>query len=652
LARELVIGNGKLIIAFDNRMRIRDFFYPMVGLENHLSGHQFRIGIWVNNKFSWLGDNWKITMQYLPDTLVSKCKAVNEELEIELDVNDTVHYFLDIYLKTITVRNLSNTKKEIKIFFSQDFHIYGTDTGDTVMYEPNSKSIIHYKRKRYFLINGLTDQNSGIYQYATGYKESNEKEGTWKDAEDGELQGNPIAQGSVDSTVSFKLDIQPHASNTLYYWITCGEKMGEVSDLSSKVKNIGVDQLFLETENYWSAWANKQDIDLSMLPRDIRRLYKTSLLIMRTHVDNGGAIIASCDSDILEFNRDTYSYVWPRDGALTALAFDMAGFQEVSPLFFQFCNEVIDSRGFFYHNYLSDGSIGSNWHALINENGQPQLPIQEDETALVLLTLWKHFQKYHDVEFIGKVYENLVIKASEFLLEHRDKKTGLPKLSYDLWEEKMGVFTATTAVVCEALTAAAEFAKVFYDSKKHDILSQASALMKEGMIKYLYDKKLDRFIKAIYPDGSRDTIADSSLSFLFVYGPFKADDNMVIKTMDALIKKLWINTDLGGMARYEEDNYYRVSNKVPGNPWFVSNLWLARWHIAMAKTVTELKKGMDILSWVAGRSLQSGVLGEQFDPFTGKSISVQPLIWSHAEFVITTCEYIEKYKILASMNSV
>jgi len=154
--------------------------------------------------------------------------------------------------------------------------------------------------------------------------------------------------------------------------------MEEVEDLASKVKNIGVEQLFLETENYWSAWVNKQDVDLSMLPRGIRKLYKTSLLIMRTHVDNGGAIIASCDSDILQFNRDTYSYVWPRDGALTAMAFDMAGFQEVSRLFFQFCNEVISHRGFFYHNYLSDGSYGSNWHALIDANGQPQLPIFEE----------------------------------------------------------------------------------------------------------------------------------------------------------------------------------------------------------------------------------------------------------------------------------
>jgi GH15 family glucan-1,4-alpha-glucosidase len=649
VARELVIGNGKITIAFDNRMRVRDFFYPMVGLENHLSGHEFRMGVWTNNKFSWIGDEWKITMRYLPDTLVGKCLAKNDELGIELELNDAVHSSLNVYLKKMVVRNVSTSKREIRVLFSQDFHIYGTDTGDTAMYSPTSQSIIHYKRKRYFLINGLTDRNRGIYQFATGYKESLGREGTWKDAEDGDLQGNPIAQGSVDSVVSFKLEMLPESTSTLYYWIACGENLEEVETLNSKVINAGVEQLLLETENYWSAWVNKRDMDLTRLPSDIRKLFKTSLLLMRTHVDDGGAIIASCDSDILQFNRDTYSYVWPRDGALTALAFDAAGFQEVSRLFFEFCNNVISQTGFFYHNYLSDGSLGSNWHSLIDSKGQPQMPIQEDETALVILALWKHFQKYRDVEFIRKVYDNLVVAASEFLLNYKDEKTGLPKPSFDIWEEKIGLFTATSATVCSALIAAAEFAKVFYDSQRHELLNQAAAQMKEGMLKYLYDRQLERFIKAIYPDGSVDASIDSSLAFVFAFGPFAATDHVVVNTMNSIVKQLWVRTDLGGLARYENDEYRRTSKNIPGNPWFITTLWLARWYIAKATSFEELKAALDLLSWAVKRSTQTGILGEQFDPQTGLSVSVQPLIWSHAEFVNAVCEYIDKYNRISSL---
>jgi len=153
------------------------------------------------------------------------------------------------------------------VFFSNDFHIYGEDTGDTAMFEPTLNSIVHCKRKRYFLVEGVTDQDRGIYQYATGQKESFGKEGTWRDAEDGELQGNPIAQGSVDSTVSFKLEMEPDSENTLYYWIACGENLEEVKNIDSIVRKTGVEQLLLETENYWSAWSNTKNLDLTILPR-------------------------------------------------------------------------------------------------------------------------------------------------------------------------------------------------------------------------------------------------------------------------------------------------------------------------------------------------------------------------------------------------
>ncbi len=187
-------------------------------------------------------------------------------LDLQLEVNDAVHSFLDVFLRKVVINNTGGGRREVRLFFSNDFHIYGEDTGDTAMYEPTLNSVIHYKRKRYFLIDGVTDQDSGIYQYATGQKESFGKEGTWRDAEDGELQGNPVAQGSVDSTVSFKLEMEPDSANTLYYWIACGKNLEEVKNIDSTVRKTGVEQLLLETENYWSAWSNKKSFNLTMLP--------------------------------------------------------------------------------------------------------------------------------------------------------------------------------------------------------------------------------------------------------------------------------------------------------------------------------------------------------------------------------------------------
>ena len=42
------------------------------------------------------------------------------------------------------------------------------------------------------------------------------QKGTWRDAEDGHLQGNPIAQGAVDSTVSLHVHVPPDGEKTVY----------------------------------------------------------------------------------------------------------------------------------------------------------------------------------------------------------------------------------------------------------------------------------------------------------------------------------------------------------------------------------------------------------------------------------------------------
>ena len=119
-------------------------------------------------------------------------------------------------------------------------------------------SIIHYKRNRYFLIGGSA-QKKGLHQFATGYKEQPGREGTWRDAEDGLLEGNTIAQGSVDSAVSFELDLLPNSVGSVHYWIVCARSLKQVLDLTLKVKEIGAEQLLMETENYLGCLAEQEE---------------------------------------------------------------------------------------------------------------------------------------------------------------------------------------------------------------------------------------------------------------------------------------------------------------------------------------------------------------------------------------------------------
>jgi GH15 family glucan-1,4-alpha-glucosidase len=654
MPRDIPVGNDSFLITFDQDYCLRDIYFPCVGKENHTSGHKFRFGIWTDGQFSWVSRDWNLRIEYADESLLTHVTAENESLGVRLHCNDVVDYKENIYIRAMLVQNLSDREREIRIFFHHDYHIQESETGDTAYYDPDERAIIHYKEKRYFLMSGMRNNQQGIDQYATGVKEFRGMEGTWKDAEDGWLEGAPISQGSVDSTISFSLTVQPQGYGTVFYWICAGETYAEVSRLNKMLAGHGVEFFVSRTDSYWRAWINALELDFADLPKDVTELYKKSLLIMRTNVDSDGAIIAANDSDVQHFARDTYSYMWPRDGALTAYALDRAGYLGPTRRFFDFCSDIIttgkESSGYFLHKYNPNGSLGSSWHPWVLRE-EKRLPIQEDGTALVVWALWSHFMKFRDVEFMIRQYENVVLRCGDFIASYRDGKTGLPLPCYDLWEESWGVHTFTVSAVYGGLKAAGHFADIFGNTKRKKIYSHAADEVKESALRHLYSRTHKRFLKTLVPDGNgsftEDLRIDASIFAPFYFGMLDPNDERMTSTMEQVRERLWVKTDVGGLARYEGDGYHKVTDDVglvPGNPWFICTLWLAQWYIARARDLRGLHEAVPILEWVAARALPSGVLAEQVHPYTNQPLSVSPLTWSHAAFVAAVLEYVEAFQ--------
>lgn len=645
MPRDLPIGNGNIFIAFDKNYLLREFFFPYVGEENHTAGQPFRFGIWVNGIFNWLPDGWKIKMLYLDDTLTTNVELLNEKQQIKIIANDVVDFHENIYVKKLTVENLSEEKKEVRLFLAHDFRILGSYVGDTALYRPEIKSLIHYKSDRWFLINVFANKKFGIDHFATGNKTESNDKGTWKDAEDGQLSGNPITQGSVDSVAQINLFLNEKETDVCYYWICAATDWESVNNLNTTVLKKSPQELFKRTLNYWKLWGDKEDLNYDLLPPEITSLYKKSLLICRTQINNNGSIIAANDSDIQQFNPDSYSYMWPRDASLTAYALDLAGYFEVTKHYFDFCAKVIERDGYFMQKFTPSGSLGSSWLPW-EVNNQFQLPIQEDETGLVLWALWHNFEIYRDVEFIKPFYKPLIKNAADFMMNYRDMKTGLPLPSYDLWEERRGIHAFTTAAVYGGLMGAANFAQAFGDVELADEYRQGAEKMRMAMDDLMYLKDEKRFCRTINlkKDGTIETdkIIDASLLGIFVFGAHDPFDEKIQSTMKQVYDKLWCKTTVGGLARYENDYYHRITSDTPGNPWFLTTLWMAQYYVAISKTKEDLGRAMDILKWVQSRALASGVLAEQVNPETDEPLSVSPLTWSHAAFIMTVQEYLNK----------
>lgn len=657
MPRDLPVSNGNLLINVDLDYRIRDIFFPWVGQENHTRGQEFRFGIWADGHFSWMGPEWTKNLRYRDDSLVTDVTLTNTALGVRLRSHDTVDAQLNVYVRQVDVTDLTGSPRDVRLFFCHDFHLYGHEIGDTAFFDPPTRSVIHYKVSRYFLANCRAAGSESLDYFSCGTKESPGKTPSWKDAEDGDLDGSPISWGLAESTVGARLELGAKGSGTVFYWLAAGKRYEEVADLNALVVGHTPETLIARTTGYWQAWARKESRAFADLPRPITDIFNRSLLVLRSQIDNRGAIIAANDSDIVRFGGDTYSYMWGRDGAFVAAALAKAGYSELCREFFRFCSRVLAEGGYLYQHYNPDGSLASNWHAWILD-GKEVLPIQEDSTALLLWALWVNYECSKDIEFVRGMYETLVTKCADFIVSYRDPESLLPTPSYDLWEERYGVHTYTVSTAIVGLRAAAKFAHVFQDDTRAEVYSTAADAMQDAIASRLYDADRQRYARSGYrtADGyDLDGVIDVSLLGLVTFGVLPPSDPRVVETVEAIREQLWCNTSIGGLARYKDDYYQRdadVPADVPGNPWFISTLWLAEYEIMRAETVEQLHEALPYLEWCAENALPSGVLAEQVHPITGFPLSVSPLTWSHSSFVWVVLAYVDKYRALAGRKLV
>lgn len=659
MARSLTLGNGKFLVCLDNFGYVRDMYYPYVGLENHVSGHKHRIGISVNDTFSWFDDgSWDISIGYKPETMVGYLVCKNTNLQVTVVMEDIVYNEDNIFLRQVDVYNHSENNIDIKIFFHQVFLISESKKRNTAFYDPTHNSIVHYKGKRVFIVNGRTDTGTAIDDYTVGAYQFEGKEGSFRDAEDLTLSKNAVEHGSVDSVVRFCLSCESKAKARVYYWICAGESLDHAYDLNDLVMRKTPSAMIHSTESYWNAWLNTHNYDTKILPDDQRKLFNTSLFVLRSHTDNEGSIIASADSAMIEYGKDDYSYMWPRDAAFIVVTLAKAGFTEVTKPFFRFCKEVLHDDGYLHHRYRSDKALGSTWHATTSQ-GQwlkdkiLQLPIQEDESASVLFALWHHYKSSKDLEFIEELYKPMIEKIADFLVVFRDQKTGLPLASYDLWEEKIGVSTYTCSSVYGGLMAAARFSELL-DKRNHmRKYRDAAEAIKKATIEHLYDEEIRSFVRyAKVVDGKLEldkTVDSSSLFGLWYFGMLDQDNQLFQFTSKAVSVRLKNPTEVGGYIRYERDEYFKSTEL--SNPWFITTLWRAQMKLSKKQVTQEdLRYAEGVFSWVVANMYQSGVLAEQINPFSAKSLSATPLVWSHSVYVETVLLYLEKVKELSFEN--
>ncbi len=650
MGRPVVLANGQLFVGLDESGLVHDFYYPYVGLDNltNARSSQHKIGVWVEGsdgkKFSWTNDgSWQISVSYKDNTPVSEVRMHSDKLGVTLLLHDFVDTDFNAFVRTVHVTNERDSERDIRLFMHQVFQISRAGRADTALYVPDDNYILDYKGRCCLLISGkMSVGEDGFDQYAVGNYAIEGKAGTFKDAEDGELSDNAVEHGGVDSVLRFRTVTAAHASFSVDYWIVAADSETDGQVIHNRLKHYSIAERRVNAQRQWEKWSQPSKPHTAKAGDDLRGLMEQSMLIIRAHCDARGSILASGDSSIFNYGRDYYCYCWPRDAAYAIWPLIRLGQYDESKRFFNFARDTMHPDGYLMHKYQPDRAIGSTWHPLAHGRRR-ELAIQEDETAIVLYMMGEYYRRTEDKDFLASFYDTFIAPCANFMTIFVDEATGLPHASYDLWEQKFLTSTYTVSTVIAGLETAARLAEVADHPDDALRWFKAAAGIREGL-QALYHPgdgtgSNGYFRKGFLLQPNGDLTYDDALDISSLYGPFmfagvEHTDERITSTLRHVEQRLLNSSPVGGVIRFENDGYFLAKQQYKGNPWVVCTLWLAQLYL----TLDRRDDAQVLVDWSRQRAIPSGALSEQFDPETGATLGVTPLVWSHAELINTVLD--------------
>lgn len=597
-------GNGRVLLTLNEGGEWNDLFYPYPGQFQHL--REVRLGVYdvEDRRFAWLrpGGPFEIAPEPASSTSVPMNRFRGMGLDVE--VREHVHPNHDLVIRTLGVR--APEGRRLRLFAYHSFKIEESMYQETAYVDPELHSVVHYKRSFYFEL----FSDPGYDAAVCGEHTLKGLRGTYVDAEDGHLEGRTISHGAADSALQWNVTGAGSREVPVRLFLALGRTLEDTHRLRAYVGAGDPRRFEREAQAFWGTWLARHPPQLPAgWGERARELYQASVLVLRHVSGQNGSIIASPDTTSLVVGGDTYNYCWWRDGGYISKAMDEASLYDNAHRFLRFAAQCQRPDGSFLHRHFPDGTIGSTWH--------PPPFLQIDQTGTVISAVWHHFKLRADLDVLLDLWP-MVKGAAEFLARFRDLATGLPRSSFDLWEERDAIHTYSTAAVVHALERAARIAlELGKDGERWREVGQA---MHEAALKHLWEEKTRRFVRSL---GPRDERLDSSLLLALKLGLVPWNDPRAREVVDAIEARLW-NPKVGGLARYEGDEYYGHEN-----PWVICTLWLAEARLMLG----DRERAREILRWVVDRASPTYLLSEQVDAETAQAKSATPLAWSHSTYV-------------------
>ncbi len=173
-----------------------------------------------------------------------------------------------------------------------------------MQYLPGSDAVLHYRGRRAFVVSGMYNDQP-FDQYTVGLFGIEGHDGTYRDAEDGELSFNTVEHGRVDSILRFKTLVAARGSVRVHYWIAAGTSLRAALAVHKQIKDEGLSSRVSVTSGWWHKWLEPTMRVASKMNPDYQQSFIRSVMIVKSQIDKRGAIIASTDTSLLNYSRDS-----------------------------------------------------------------------------------------------------------------------------------------------------------------------------------------------------------------------------------------------------------------------------------------------------------------------------------------------------------
>ena len=265
---------------------------------------------------------------------------------------------------------------------------------------------------------GFTDRSSGHQIGQDSYEAGTSGASAYDDAQDGELTGLSLAAGQADAALSRDLDLSTSSSASATAVITSGADENAALQALERTRSLSPSATAVVKKRWWAQWLRGARVPDGGGTR-VMTLAKRALISIRQATDEDGLIVSSIST------QPSFSLDWIRDGAYINRALNEARHPEmVRRHNFRYARLQATTAskppggettppGNWSQNFYADGVVGG------------PIPYEIDETGLGIWTLWDHYQRTRDIEYLLGVYE-AIQRGAQYLTDVcRDPATGL-----------------------------------------------------------------------------------------------------------------------------------------------------------------------------------------------------------------------------------